>query len=286
MNIKSTTNTICLLGHPIKHSFSPKIHNYLFEKYNQEKVYVCFDIEEKNLSKGIDGIRALGILGCNITIPHKVNVMNYLDNIEKNAKIIGAVNTIKNEGGILTGYNTDGVGFSKSIIDSGYGLEDKRVLIIGAGGACRSIAVDLASNKVKSIEIRNRTLSKAIDIVDTIKEKFDIEVKATNDTIKQQDLDNIDILINTTSIGMESNLCPIDENIKVDKKILVCDIVYKPFNTNLIKWAKNNNLDVVYGIDMLINQGLHAFYIWTGIKPTKEDFNNIKEIYQKEYKII
>ena len=286
MNIKSTTNTICLLGHPVKHSFSPKIHNYLFEKYNQEKVYVCFDIEEKNLSKGIDGIRALGILGCNITIPHKVNVMNYLDNIEKNAKIIGAVNTIKNEGGILTGYNTDGVGFSKSIIDRGYDLENKRVLIIGAGGACRSIAVDLESNKVKSIEIRNRTLSKAIDITETIKEKFDIEVKATNDTIKEQDLENIDILINTTSIGMESNLCPIDENIKVAKKILVCDIVYKPFNTSLIKWAKNNNLNVIYGIDMLINQGLHAFYIWTGIKPTKEYFNNIKEIYQKEYKII
>ena len=281
MNIKSTTNTICLLGHPVKHSFSPKIHNYLFEKYNQEKVYVCFDIEEKNLGKGIDGIRALGILGCNITIPHKVNVMNYLDNVEKNAKIIGAVNTIKNEGGILTGYNTDGVGFSKSIIDSGYGLEDKRVLIIGAGGACRSIAVDLASNKVKSIEIRNRTLSKAIDIVDTIKEKFDIAIQEAAKILEIEiSSEKIPTVVKELALG------DADENIKVAKKILVCDIVYKPFNTNLIKWAKNNKLDVVYGIDMLINQGLHAFYIWTGIKPTKEDFNNIKEIYQKEYKII
>lgn len=286
MNIKSTTNTICLLGHPVKHSFSPKIHNYLFEKYNQENVYVCFDVEEYNLNKGIDGIRALGMVGCNVTIPHKVNVMKYLDCIDKNANIIGAVNTIKNEGGILTGYNTDGIGFCKSITDTGYDLENKKVMIIGAGGACRSIAVELSSNKIASIEIRNRSLEKAIEIVNTIRDNFDVEAKCTSNVIQEKDLEDIDILINTTPIGMESDLCPIDENIKISRNILVCDIVYKPFNTTFIKWARKNNLDVVYGIDMLINQGLHAFYIWTGIKPTNEDFNNIKEIYQKEYKVI
>lgn len=286
MDIKSTTNTICLLGHPVKQSFSPKIHNYLFEKYNQDNVYMCFDVNESNLEKSIDGIKSLGILGCNITIPHKVNVIKYLDKIDRNAKLIGAVNTIKNEGGILTGYNTDGVGFVKSITDKGYYLTGQRVMIIGAGGACRSIAVELASSGVKSIEVRNRSLEKAIEIVNTIKDNFKTEAICSKDSIKENDLENIDIIINTTPIGMESDSCPIDENIIISRKMLVCDIVYKPYNTAFIKWAKRNDLEVVYGIDMLINQGIHAFYIWSGIYPTIEDVKNIKDIYQKEYKVI
>lgn len=286
MNIKSTTNMVCLLGHPVKQSFSPKIHNYLFEKYNQDNVYLCFDVKESNLGESIDGVKSLGILGCNITIPHKVNAIKYLDKVDTNAKLIGAVNTIKNEGGILTGYNTDGIGFVKSIRDKGYDLVGKRVMIIGAGGACRSIVVELASNGVASIEIRNRSLEKAIEIVNTIKDNFKTEIICSDESIKDSDLENIDIIINTTPIGMESEVCPIDETIIISRKILVCDIVYKPFNTAFIKWAKRNNLEVVYGIDMLINQGVHAFYIWTGIYPTIEDIENIKGIYQKEYKVI
>ena len=286
MNIKSTTNTICLLGHPVKQSFSPKIHNYLFEKYNKDNVYLCFDVEENKLSNSIDGIKALGMLGCNITIPHKVNIMKYIDNVDTNASLIGAVNTIKNEGGVLSGYNTDGIGFVRSITDRDYDLTEKKVMIIGAGGACRSIAVELASNNVASIEIRNRSLDKAVDIVNILKDNFEIEATCTSDAIREKDLENVDILINTTPIGMESDICPIDESLKTSKEILVCDIVYKPLNTAFLKWAKKNNLDVIYGIDMLVNQGIHSFYIWTGIYPTVEDIEKIKEIYQKEYKVV
>ncbi|MGL5347437.1 MAG: shikimate dehydrogenase [Peptostreptococcaceae bacterium] len=286
MKINSTTNIICLLGHPIKHSFSPEIHNYLFEKYNQNKVYVCFDIEERNLNKTVEGIKAMGILGSNITIPHKVDILKYIDNVDNNAKLIGAVNTIKNEGGILIGYNTDGIGFVKSITDKGHKLEGKKVMIIGAGGACRSIAVELASSNVLSIEIRNRSLENAKEIVDTVKSSFDVEITCSTKSIDKSDIENVDILINTTPIGMENNLCPIDENIKVSKSVLICDIVYKPHNTTFIKWAKANGLDVVYGIDMLINQGIYAFYIWTGIQPTIEDVAHIKDIYQKKNNIV
>lgn len=119
MNINSNTKTICLLGHPIKHSFSPTIHNYLFEKYFQNNIYVCFDAEEDKLKDCVYGIKALDIKGCNVTIPHKVNIIKYLDSIDSNAKLIGAVNTIKNKGGMLKGYNTDGIGFVKSILDKG-----------------------------------------------------------------------------------------------------------------------------------------------------------------------
>lgn len=286
MKINSITNTICLLGHPVQHSFSPDIHNYLFEKYNQNKIYVCFDVNKKDLSKAVEGIKVMGMPGSNVTIPHKVEVFKYLDYIDNNAKLIGAVNTIKNQDGILTGYNTDGIGFVKSILDKGYNLKGKRIMIIGAGGACRSIAVELSANNVSSIEIRNRSVDKANEIVSIIKSNFDVEAICSTKEIDKYDIDSIDILINTTPLGMENELCPVDENIKVSKDILVCDIVYKPYNTRFIKWAKTNNLDVVYGIDMLINQGIEAFYIWTGIRPTIGDIECIKKIYKNKNSIV
>ncbi|HSQ88687.1 shikimate dehydrogenase [Romboutsia sp.] len=281
MNINSTTKIIGLLGHPVKHSFSPNIHNYLFEKYSQDNIYCCFDVEEEKIKEGIEGIKSLGIKGCNVTIPHKVNIITYLDNIDNKARLIGAVNTIKNENGILNGYNTDGLGFVKSILDKGYDLKNKKIMIIGAGGACRSIAIELASIDVSSIDIRNRSINKANEIVDIIKNNFNTKILCSPKSIDEKDLNNIDILINTTPIGMESDLSPVDEKLTPSKNILVCDIVYKPHNTALIKWAKKNGLEVIHGIDMLINQALHAFYIWTGINPSKDDEEHIKDLYNK-----
>ena len=153
-------------------------------------------------------------------------------------------------------------------------------MIIGAGGACRSIAIELASKGVKSIEIRNRSLDNANEIIDVINKNFNIEANCSKESIDRKCLMDIDILINTTPIGMESNLCPIDTNIVIDKKILVCDIVYKPRDTIFLKWAKKNNLKIVYGIDMLINQALESFKIWTDVKPCEEEFEYIKKLYE------
>lgn len=283
MNINSNTNTICLLGHPIKHSFSPTIHNYLFEKYSENNIYVCFDVKEDKLKDCVYGIKGLDIKGCNVTIPHKVNIIKYLDSIDDNAKLIGAVNTIKNKGGILKGYNTDGRGFVKSILDKGYDIKNKKVMIIGAGGACRSIAIEMASQGVKSIEIRNRSLDRANEIIDSINKNFNTEANCSKDAIDSNCLMDIDILINTTPIGMNSSQCPIDKNIKPHQSLIVCDIVYKPHETELLKWANNHQLKVVYGINMLINQGLLAYEIWENIK-TEEDTEKIKEIYFKTLK--
>lgn len=281
MNINANTKTICLIGHPVKHSFSPIIHNYLFKKYKLDDIYVCFDVKENMLNEAIQGIKSLNIVGTNVTIPHKVNVIKYLDYIETNAKIIGAVNTIKNEGGVLRGYNTDGIGFVKSIIDKGYKLRDKKIIVLGAGGAARSICVELAASNVKYIKIINRSLESAKKIESIILENFNTKIICTTETLTEKDLKEVDILINTTPVGMESEECPIDEKLKVSKKILVCDIVYKPHNTKFIEWAKHQHLDIVYGIDMLINQASEAFYIWTNIKPTLEDEEEIKELYRK-----
>ena len=251
------------------------------EKYFENSVYVCFDVKEENLSESILGIKALDMKGCNVTIPHKVNITKYLDFIDENAKLIGAVNTIKNDGGILKGYNTDGRGFAKSILDKGYQIKDKKIMLIGAGGACRSIAIELAYLGCKSIEIRNRSLEKAIEIVNTINVNFKTEANCSNETIQKSCLEDIDILINTTPLGMENDLCPINTEIVINKNMLVCDIVYKPNETIFLQWAKKNNLDVIYGIDMLINQALEAFNIWTGISTCSDDFKHIKKLYEE-----
>ena len=256
MNINSSTKLICLLGQPVKQSFSPSIHNYLSEKYEKNNAYMCFEVERGDLKSAVEGMKAFKVKGCNVTIPHKVDIIQYLDEVDKNAKLIGAVNTIKNNDGKLIGYNTDGIGFVKSLLDVCSNLKSKKIMIIGAGGACRSIAVELANKNVDSIELRNRSEANAKIISD---------------------------LINTTPIGMNSSQCPIDKNIKPHQNLIVCDIVYKPHETELLKWANNHQLKVVYGINMLINQGLLAYEIWENIK-TEEDTEKIKEIYFKTLK--
>lgn len=268
MDINAKTNLLCLIGSPVEHSFSPNIHNYLIKKNNLNMKYMCFNVKSNELENAIKGIKALGIKGCNVTIPHKVEIIKHLDSVDKNALLIGAVNTVKNEGGKLIGYNTDGVGFVKSITDKGYGIYNKKVLIIGAGGAARSIAIEMASNGAKEINLRNRTIKNAKEISDVLIDSFGINSKFSTDEITKDDLENIDIIINTTPIGMDKDKdsCPIDENINlINKDILVCDIVYNPNETKFISWAKKNKFDIVYGIDMLINQAVEGFNIWTGI---------------------
>lgn len=280
MSISSKTKVYSVIGHPVSQSFSPKIHNYLFEKYDIDAVYVSYDVDVNSLKEGIEGIRYLGIMGTNVTIPHKIEVMKYLDVIDEKAKLFGAVNTIKNIDGKLYGYNTDGTGLTKSLKDvSGETMEGKRVLIIGAGGACRSIAIQLAIENVASIEIVNRSIQKAQSIVDTINDNFITKAIATSKVITQKDIDNIDILINTTPIGMGTEESPIDVSLIPPKNMIIADAVYKPHKTAFIKWGLKNNLNVAYGIQMLINQGVHSFSIWTGITPTLEDTENILKIF-------
>ena len=280
MSISSKTKVYSVIGHPVSQSFSPKIHNYLFNKYDVDAVYVSYDVEVDYLKEGIEGIRHLGIMGTNVTIPHKIEVMKYLDVIDDKAKLFGAVNTIKNIDGKLYGYNTDGTGLTKSLKDvSGETMEGKRVLIIGAGGACRSIAIQLAIENAASIEIVNRSIEKAQNIVDTINDNFATKAIATSKIISQEDIDNIDILINTTPIGMGTEESPIDLSLVPPKNMMIADAVYKPHKTTFIKWGLEHNLKVAYGIQMLINQGVHSFSIWTGITPTIEDTENILKIF-------
>ncbi len=242
---------------------------------------MCFDVETKNVETALEGIRSLGIIGSNVTIPHKMEVISYLDEVDEYAKIIGAVNCIKNESGKLIGYNTDGKGFIKSVTDEGHDFKDKIALVMGAGGASRSICVELAANKVKELIILNNTVSKAESLANDIREGFkDINVRVGKLDIGQEELDRVDFLINTTPLGMKNDLCPIDKNLVPNNNLVVCDIVYNPKITPLLAWANNNNAHVVYGIGMLIYQALQGFSIWTGRDDvmSKEIANEIKEV--------
>lgn len=279
MNLNSNTKLIGLLGQPVGQSFSPNIHNYLSQKYKKNNIYMCFEIQKYNLKNAVQGIKAFNMKGCNVTIPYKTDIIPYLDKVEENALLVGAVNTIKNINNDLIGYNTDGRGFIKSLTNEGHDLKDKKVIILGAGGACRSIAVELANKHVSYIEIRNRSKENAKNICSLISSKFLTKSYYNTNPIEENDLKNFDILINTTPIGMESKKCPINLNINPPKNLLVCDIVYKPYETTLLSWAKKNNLRIVYGIDMLINQGLLAYEIWENIKTSENDFKEIKSIY-------
>ena len=285
MNISSKTKVYSVIGHPVSQSFSPKIHNYLFNKYGIDAVYVSYDVDPDHVGEAINGIRHLGIMGTNVTIPHKIEVMKYLDEIDEKAKLFGAVNTIKNVDGKLYGYNTDGTGLTKSLKDaSGETMDGKKVLIIGAGGACRSIAIQLAIENAASIEIVNRSIEKAQSIVDTINEHFDTKAIATSKVITQKDIDDVDVLINTTPIGMGTDESPIDTSLVPPKNMIIADAVYKPHETAFIKWGLKHDLKIAYGIQMLINQGVHSFSIWTGVTPTLEDTQNILKIFLEEQK--
>ena len=283
MKISGNTKLACLIGHPVAHSFSPYIHNYLAKEYKVDLKYTCFDVEPDKVKEALEGIKALGIIGSNVTIPHKIEVMHYLDEIDKNAEIIGAVNTIKNENGKLIGYNTDGRGFIKSVIEARHSLKGKNVMVLGAGGASRAIVVELAASGVRKITICNNTIENAQALSDKVKGHFpEVEMEVMPLNITEKDLEDVQILINTTPLGMSSkkDLSPIDESIMPPQGLIVCDIVYTPHDTKLLKWAIKHDLQVVHGIGMLINQAISSFEIWTGLE--LEAYESVQKLLEEQ----
>lgn len=280
MEINGHTQLACLIGHPVSHSFSPYIHHFLAKEYDVNLKYTCFDVEPNKVKEALEGIKALGIIGSNVTIPHKIEVMPYLDEIDKNAEIIGAVNTIKNQKGKLIGFNTDGKGFVHSVLNEGHILKGKHVMVLGAGGASRAIVVELAAHGVGKITICNNTLEKAEGLAKQVRENFsNVEVCTMPLSVTTKELEEVQVLINTTPLGMSSrkDFSPIEESVIPPSDLVVCDIVYTPHDTKFLKWAMAHELKVVHGIGMLINQAIASFEIWTGVKV---------DAYEKVYELL
>ncbi|MCK1991586.1 shikimate dehydrogenase [Peribacillus muralis] len=256
-----------VMGDPIAHSMSPDIHNDAFKKENIEAVYHHFHVTKDGLSDAVKGMKALGIEGFNVTIPHKTSIIPLLDEVDGLAQAIGAVNTVVNKNGRFIGYNTDGKGFFKSLCDEISGdIKAKKTLVIGAGGAARAIYFTLVKEGVKQVDIANRTKERAAQLVSDC--PYDKISKALSIIEAEQSLSQYDLIIQTTSSGMSPELE--HSAVKVDQLktgAIVSDIIYNPLQTKLLREAYEKGAKTQNGLGMFINQAALAFEIWTDIMP-------------------
>lgn len=264
MNIKGSTNIVGLIGHPVEHSFSPPMHNAAFNKLGLDYAYVAFDVNPDDLKSAIEGADALNIKGFNVTIPHKIEVMQYLDELDEVAELIGAVNTIDFKN--LKGYNTDGIGAIRAIEEVST-VKDKDVIVAGAGGASRAISFYLARFGANSITILNRNVERAQNLAHDVSAS-DLISDVGADSISKIDdlLAEADILVDTTPLGMDPHINdePIAKADSMHEDLVVFDAVYNPNETVLLKEAIKAGAKPVYGIKMLLYKGAESFKIWTG----------------------
>ncbi|TMW73887.1 shikimate dehydrogenase [Alteribacter natronophilus] len=254
-----------VFGHPVAHSMSPVMHQAALRELNLEGSYEAYDIAPDELKEGIESVRSEGYRGINITLPHKVAVMEYLDHVSEEAQAIGAVNTVVNEDGKLTGYNTDGQGFLESVLERTGDLPDKRVLIIGAGGAARAVSVSFARHGVEELVITNRTLSKAREIAERCRQWCEVRVLPA--TMAQAAFTGFDLIVNTTPIGMFPDTDRMPMSLEtVRRNALVCDLIYNPERTRWLSEAEKRGAKTLNGIGMFVNQGALALEMWTGKK--------------------
>jgi len=274
--VKATTRLYGIFGHPVEHSLSPYMHNSAFVKLGLDCVYVAFDIKPGKLGDAVRGLKALNVHGINITIPHKETILNLLDEIDNDAMLVGAVNTVINKDGRLTGYNTDVGGFLRAVKED-FGLlpDGKKIFVVGAGGAARAVVVGLATNRAAEVVIVNRTRSKADALAQEFKNHFP---KITFKSLSLRDsraisteISNTELVINCSSAGMKGEN-PLNLPLGLlPKGACIYDLVYEPSVTPLIKDARDLRLNSNSGISMLLYQGVEAFEIWTGKKAPVEE---------------
>lgn len=269
---KAKTRLCAVIGDPIEHSLSPVMHNAAFKALHLNYIYLAFQVKRGELKTAVDWIRTIGIHGISVTLPHKVEVMKYIDSVDQLAKAIGAVNTIHNKDGKLLGYNTDGIGAFKALREKVPNLHGRKVVILGAGGAARAIAFTLANEGV-NLTILNRTGNKAIQLAKSLQTKFGSPVSGfkLEDKLLRKTLSEADILINATQVGMspKENETLVTRNF-MKPNLAVFDIVYNPLKTRLLKEAEAAGATTIDGVNMLVYQGAEAFRIWTGHTPPIE----------------
>ncbi len=265
MEISGRTKVCCVIGDPIEHTLSPVMHNAAFKELNLDLVYLAFRVRKEELRDAIAGARSLDVHGLNVTMPHKNAIMKHLDEIDSTARSIGAVNTILNAGGNLVGYITDGIGAINALKENGVGLEGKKMLLLGAGGAGKAIAFH-AAQEAEELKILNRTAQKAKELAEVLRKKFDKKISGNSlsSELLKKELEDADILVNATSVGMHPH---VDQSL-VDPswlrpELCVMDIIYNPLETKLAKDAKSMGAKVVSGVEMLVYQGAASFEIWT-----------------------
>jgi len=255
--INADTRICCLIGDPVGHSLSPLIHNAGYQALGINYAYIPFRVSD--IRGAIEGIRALGIRGASVTIPHKTKVLKYLDKLDPLAEKIGAVNTIVNEDGVLTGYNTDGDGAIQALEET-TALEGKKVILIGSGGAASAIAFGLKAKGAKLV-VLNRTEDKAKRLAKKV------NAEGFGGLNRLPEISSADILINATPVGMppETDQTVIPKDL-LHNRLTVFDIVYNPGETRLIAEARERGCAIVHGYKMLLYQAVKQFELFTGLK--------------------
>ena len=273
MKITGKTKLLGLIGTPVEHSKSPEMYNYCFDKFGLDYAYLAFDISIDKTKEAIDALKTVNFRGANVTMPCKQEALKYMDELTPAAKAIGAVNTIVNDNGRLTGYNTDGMGYTRNLERSGVTVKGKKIVLLGGGGAASAIAAQAALEGAAKISIFNLkdafwgSLEKTVQrIAEAVPEcEFTLNDLADKELLKKF-IDDADILSNATKVGMAptDNATLIEDTSWFRKDLVVTDAVYAPPKTRFLKEAEAAGCTVCSGLGMLLCQGAEAFRLYTG----------------------
>ncbi|KAE9557888.1 shikimate 5-dehydrogenase [Companilactobacillus paralimentarius DSM 13238 = JCM 10415] len=277
--ISGTTGLFTLLGSPVGHSGSPAMYNFSFQKQGLDYAYLAFDVKKEQMPQAIDALRLFKVRGSNVTMPCKSIAAALVDDLSPAAKIIGAINVIVNDNGKLTGHITDGIGFVRNLKENGVDIKDKKLVVLGAGGAATALQVQCALDGAKEISIFNQddefyqNAEKTKEKIEQAKPEVKVNVYSLSDQAKlKAEIAQADILVNATIVGMK----PLDGQSLVDKSYLrpdlvVADTVYNPLKTKLIEDAEALGCTIAPGKGMLLWQGAAAYSLFTGKEmPTAE----------------
>ncbi len=287
-SVTGKTRLLGLIGNPVEHSISPQLHNSLSMLKGLDFIYVPLKVGKENLEVVVKALKAIDFVGFNVTIPYKREVMKFIDDNTKEAILMGAVNTVKKIEGRLYGYNTDGEGFLRAFKEAaGMGFKGKKVVMIGAGGVARPIAVKIAMDGAEKISIVNRTTQKSVELAEVVNENITEIVQVYNfeDKTLKMAFEESDVIINTTSVGMSPDIdkSPVENADYFRSGQIVYDVVYNPSKTKFLADAESRGCKPIGGLGMLFYQGINAYEIWTGVKFSEE---NLKDIYKSFVKII
>ena len=283
MKIDGYTRLAAVVANPIKHSISPFIHNSAFEATGINGVYLAWEVEMGDLAETLANIRRYQMFGINLSMPYKEEVIPYLDELSDEVRLIGAVNTVVNQNGNLIGYNTDGKGFFKSL--PSFTILGKKMTLLGAGGAAKAVLAQaiLDGASQVSVFVRSTSMEKTKAYLETLQSEtgFRVDLYTLEEhSVLQERIAASDLLVNATSVGMDGKSSPVPENLLLPENLLVADIIYQPFETPFLQWAKSQGNVAVNGLGMLLYQAAEAFKLWTGKDmPTDEIWQSLTEKY-------
>ena len=257
--------TYCIIGDPVSHSLSPAMHNATFKSLSMDDVYIAYKVSSHELESSVESLRSVKISGFNVTIPHKTAVLQYLDEVDLISRKAGAVNTVASINGKFKGFNTDIQGFIQPLLNRNMDFKGLSVLLFGAGGSARAVVTSLSNvNGISKLVVANRTYGKSLEL----SKLADLQGLTSSVSMFEEAkrmAKHFDLIVNATSVGLQSNESLLDSE-DIDENSTVYDLVYRPVMTKLLENARGKGARVIYGYEMLLEQGAQAFEIWTGLK--------------------